>query len=209
MMNYLLKSVLFFILVMPVYAMEFSVQHLDDLMEQQTLVLFKSLRTSHDLGKWEFTDKVHIDKTAIPHSHPILTLHTRHGHNSQKDLLLSTYLHEQIHWFTDEHIENTNTAIAMLKHAFPDVPVGYPEGARDEHSTYLHLIVCYLEQEALREYLSETRVRAVLKFWQNDHYKWVYKQVELHQSLLAKIITESALNLTIRDKEFSINNVSY
>ena len=125
-MNFLLKSALFFILVMPVYAMEFSVQHSGDSMEQKTLVLLKALRASHDLEKWEFTDKVHIDKTAIPHSHPILTLHTRHGHKSQKYMLLSTYIHEQIHWFADENIENTHAAIAMLKQAFPKAPVGYP-----------------------------------------------------------------------------------
>jgi hypothetical protein len=194
-MNFLLKSILIFMLVMPVYAMQFSLQHPNDSKEQQTLVLLKVLRASHDLGKWEFTDKVHIDKTAIPHSHPILTLHTRHGQKSQKDMLLSTYLHEQIHWFADENIEKTNVAIAMLKQAFPKVPVGYPEGAKDEESSYLHLIVCYLEQQALREYLSETRIRAVFKFWQNDHYTWVYKQVELHQDLLSQIMAESGLYL--------------
>jgi hypothetical protein len=194
-MNFLLKSILIFMLVMPVYAMQFSLQHPNDSKEQQTLVLLKVLRASHDLGKWEFTDKVHIDKTAIPHSHPILTLHTRHGQKSQKDMLLSTYLHEQIHWFADENIEKTNVAIAMLKQAFPKVPVGYPKGAKDEESSYLHLIVCYLEQQALREYLSETRVRAVFKFWQNDHYTWVYKQVELHQDILNKIMVKSGLKL--------------
>jgi hypothetical protein len=86
-------------------------------------------------------------------------------------------------------------AIAMLKQAFPKIPVGYPEGARDEESSYLHLIVCYQEQQALREYLSETRIRAVFKFWQNDHYTWVYKQVELHQDLLCQIMAESGLYL--------------
>ena len=192
-MNFLLKSILIFMLVMPVYAMQFSLQHPNDSKEQQTLVLLKVLRASHDLGKWEFTDKVHIDKTAIPHSHPILTLHTRHGQKSQKDMLLSTYLHEQTHCFADENIEKTNVAIAMLKQAFPKVPVGYPEGAKDEESSYLHLIVCYLEQQALREYLSETRVRAVFNFWQNDHYTWVYKQVELHQDLLSQIMAENGL----------------
>lgn len=153
------------------------------------------MRASHDLQKWEFTYQVHIDKTTIPHSHPILTLHTRHGIKDQKDMLLSTYLHEQIHWFADENINNTNKAKAMLKQALPEVPVGFPKGTRDEYSTYLHLIVCYLEQQALRGYLRESRGRAVLKFWQNDHYNWVYKQVELQQNLLAKTIAQSGLYL--------------
>lgn len=156
------------------------------------------------MEKWEFTDKVHIDKTTIPHSHPILTLHVRHGRKSQKDMLLSTYLHEQIHWFTDEKIESTKVAIAKLKLAFPNVPVGYPEGARDEYSTYLHLVVCYLELEALSDYLSESRVNRVLKFWQNDHYRWVYLQVESHHKILAKIIGESGLYL-IEETQLSLD----
>ena len=110
-------------------------------------------------------------------------------------MLLSTYLHEQIHWLTDAKIESTNTAITMLKLVFPRVPVGFPKGAKDEHSTYLHLIVCYLEQEALREYFNEIRVRAVYKFWQNDHYTLVYKQVELYQDIFARIMVKSGLKL--------------
>jgi hypothetical protein len=194
-MNFSLNVLLVFIFVMPASAMEFTLQHPEDIKEQHTLELLKALRAAHDLNKWEFTDKVLIDKTAIPHSHPILTLHARHGRKVQKDMLLSTYLHEHIHWFTDENIESTNLAIGKLKEAFSKVPVGFPEGAKDEHSTYLHLIVCYLELEALRDYLSESRVKAVLEFWKKDHYTWIYHQVELEQDLIAKIIAESGLIL--------------
>ena len=45
--------------------------------ELETVELLKALRKSHDISKWEFTDKVHIKRKTIPHSHPILTLHTR------------------------------------------------------------------------------------------------------------------------------------
>lgn len=137
-------------LVMPVYGMEFSLQHPEDIKEQQTLVFLKALRASHDLQKWKFTYQVHIDKTAIPHSHSILTLRTRHGSKDQKDMLLSTYLHQQIHWLADENIGNTNKAKAMLKQAIPEIPVGFPKGARDEYFTYLHLIVCPLCQTTCR-----------------------------------------------------------
>jgi hypothetical protein len=75
------------------------------------------------------------------------------------------------------------------------VPIGYPEGAIDEHSTYFHLIVCYPEQHALKEYLKEGRVQEVLKFWQDYHYRWVYKQVKCHLDLPTNIITKSGLNL--------------
>ena len=55
--------------------------------------------------------------------------------------------------------------------------------------------MCYLELQALGEYLSENRVQVALKFWQADHYTWIYKQVELHHDLLSKIISESGLIL--------------
>ena len=51
----------------------------------------------YELHRWQFTSRVRIEQGAIPHSHPVLTLNTRYPDD---DLLaLSTYLHEQLHWF--------------------------------------------------------------------------------------------------------------
>ena len=163
--------------------------------ELETVELLKALRKSHDISKWEFTDKVHIKRKTIPHSHPILTLHTRHTSREEKDLLLSTYIHEQIHWHLDNNENKTRAAIIELKSIFKNAPVGYPEGARDENSTYEHLIVCYLELEAIAELLSESRVNHVSKFWQDDHYTWVYKQVEKEKEALKKIIDKYGLKI--------------
>lgn len=163
--------------------------------ELATVELLNALRKTHDISKWEFTEKVHIKRKTIPHSHPILTLHTRHTSREQKDLLLSTYLHEQIHWHLDNNLANTQAAIKELKSIFKNVPVGYPEGARDEDSTYMHLIVCYLELEAIGELLSEKRVNRVSEFWKNDHYTWVYKQVDIKKEVLKNIINKYGLNI--------------
>jgi len=65
--------------------------------EKVTIELIKSLNKAHDLTKWQFSNVIHINKKAIPHSHPVLTLHTRHNKPQEIDLLLSTYLHENIH----------------------------------------------------------------------------------------------------------------
>jgi hypothetical protein len=51
----------------------------------------------YELRKWQFTDRVQIEANAPSHSHPILTLTARFATDYH---LLSTYLHEQIHWFT-------------------------------------------------------------------------------------------------------------
>lgn len=166
-----------------------------DKAELSTVELLQALRMSHDTDKWEFTDKVHIKKKAIPHSHPVLTLHTRHTSKEQKDLLLSTYLHEQIHWYLDENLEQTNAAIQALKAIFKEVPVGYPEGARDEYSTYLHILVCFFEIEAISALLSKERVNAVSQFWKKDHYTWVYTQVDRRRPEIAKIVESVGLKI--------------
>ncbi|WP_448565420.1 hypothetical protein [Thalassotalea ganghwensis] len=161
--------------------------------ELATVELLKALRASHDTNKWEFIDKVHINEKAIPHSHPLLTLHTRHTSKAHKDFLLSTYLHEQIHWHISKNEEKTKSAIEELKTIFKDVPNSFPEGAGNEFSTYLHLLVCFLEMEAISELLSAQRVKAVMSFWQQDHYTWVYRQVEQKNSEIKKVLDNHGL----------------
>jgi hypothetical protein len=143
--------------------------------ELDTRSQLEHLISLHDLSHWTFTHQVVIDQQAIPHSHPVLTLHTRHL--KQDDELLSTYLHEQLHWYLAAHAEATEAARHDLMKLYPTVPSGYPEGAQDTDSTYLHLMVCYLEQQADLEVLGEQRTAAVMRFWADDHYKWVYRTV--------------------------------
>ena len=131
---------------------------------------------TYDLSKWVFTRTVVIDeKTSIPHSHPRLTLNTRHLLDDE--LLLSTFVHEQAHWFVSAREKETAEALKELRALFPKVPVGHPEGAMDERSSYTHLLVIYLEYRALRELLGELRARQVMEFWTHDHYTWIYKTV--------------------------------
>lgn len=162
--------------------------------ELETVRLLKALRTTHPIQKWEITDKVHIDQATIPHSHPVLTLHTRHNGPNDIDQLLSTYIHEQLHWQLDRNNQATHDAVAELKELFLDVPVGHPEGGRDEFSTYIHLLVCYLELDAIAQLLSEERYNRVVDFWTNDHYTWIYKQVVDRNQEIGTIVEKYGLN---------------
>jgi len=74
------------------------------------------------MSPWFYTKSVVIDERAIPFSHPVLTLHTRHAKDDE--LLLSTFIHEQLHWFFSGRPEQTEQAIADLRKAFPDAPTG-------------------------------------------------------------------------------------
>jgi hypothetical protein len=85
---------------------------------------------------------------------------------------------KQFHWWASGNNDAaTRQAIAELRAMFPKVPAGAPEGAVDENSSYLHLLVCYLEYRAMRELLGEFKSRQIMEFWATDHYTWIYKTV--------------------------------
>jgi len=143
--------------------------------ELQTRDQLQRLIKTYDLAKWTFTRSILIDEEAIPHSHPVLTLSARHVKDDE--LLLSTFVHEQAHWFLTQNQKATEDAKKELRAIFPKVPIKPPEGASDEESTYLHLIVIYLEYRADRELMGELRARQIMEFWATDHYTWIYKSV--------------------------------
>jgi hypothetical protein len=151
-----------------------SLKH-GDAKERETQSQLERLLAQYDLAPWIFTTSVVIDEDAIPHSHPLLTLHTRHLRDD--DLLLSTFVHEQAHWFFEQHRSDAAKAVSELRGLYPSIPVGYPEGSNDSDGNYEHLIVIYLEFEADRRLLGELRAWQVMSFWSQDHYTWLYRAV--------------------------------
>jgi hypothetical protein len=149
------------------------------------------LLSKYNLRTWRFTDEVLIDQDSIPHSHPILTLHTRRHDDAQ---LLATYLHEQLHWFwlaqPEEKIER---ALAALREAYPSVQVGFPKGADSELSTYVHYIICYLEYRGLCQVMGEDVAREVVEFWQHDHYTEIYRTLMQDMKVLERIVQHNGL----------------
>jgi hypothetical protein len=164
--------------------------------EEQTKVQLQRLLKTYDLAKWTFTKAILIDEKSIPHSHPILTLSTRHLRDDE--LLLSTFVHEQSHWFLTQNHKNTETAKKELRVLFPSVPVSFPEGATDKESTYLHLIVIYLEYRADRELLGELKARQIMDFWATDHYTWIYKTVLERSREIGNIVFKHKLIPSVR-----------
>jgi hypothetical protein len=159
--------------------------------EARTRDQLRRLLATYDVSPWIYTKSIVIDEQAVPFSHPVLTLHTRHAKDDE--LLLSTFVHEQFHWFLAERREATEQAIADLRKLFPTVPAGGTAGARDENSTYLHLLVCYLEQQADLRVLGELRTKQVMDFWATDHYTWVYQTVISRSRELGQIMRERKL----------------
>jgi hypothetical protein len=182
------------VLISPAFSqpIDIQLQHGSE-SEQKTKVQLEKLLQSYDLHRWTFTRKVLIDYDSIPHSHPVLTLHTRHL--GSDDQLLSTYVHEQLHWWLDAKIDQTNKAEDELRKLYPKVPVGFPEGAQDEESTYLHLIDCYLEMQADRALMGDQRAAEVMKFWSGDHYRWVYRTVIQDETKIADVVKKNKLEV--------------
>ena len=159
--------------------------------EARTRDQLQRILATYDLSPWIYTKSIVIDERAIPFSYPVLTLHTRHAKDDE--LLLSTFVHEQFHWFLTERREATEEAITDLRKLFPIVPAGGTAGARDEYSTYLHLLVCYLEQQADLQLLGELRTKQVMDFWATDHYTWVYETVVSRSREIGRIMRDRKL----------------
>ncbi len=127
----------------------------------------------YDLDSWIFTQNVIIQSRVIPHSHPVLTLNTQYVDDDVHQL--STFLHEQIHWFADADTIATQRVIGEFRQRYPEVPVRGGQGARSEFSTYLHLAVCWLELDAMIRLVGEQRARKILS--EETHYMWIYERV--------------------------------
>lgn len=141
--------------------------------ERRTAAALRRLVAEHDVDRWIFTERVLVDETAIPHSHPVLTVHTRNLGNDEA--LLSTFLHEQFHWLEDLDAARFQGAMDAFREIWPDVPGPDDGGARDAESTWRHLVVCDLELQAMARLIGADRARALLGA--KSYYEWVYARV--------------------------------
>ena len=139
--------------------------------------LLESLRKRHDLSRYEYTRLVRIQPAGPTHSHPILTLGTRFAET--EDQLLSTYLHEQMHWYLWRLGGPDHDPVAPffddLVRRYPKAPTCLPEGARSYEQTYVHLVVCWLEILAATDLIGRQRAEAIAQStW---GYRWIYRTV--------------------------------
>ncbi|NMO20659.1 hypothetical protein HPC49_12335 [Pyxidicoccus fallax] len=171
-------------------AIDIALVH-DSVPEQQTREQLRRLLEQFDVSPWLYTRTIQIDERAIPHSHPVLTLHTRHL--AQDMQLLSTFVHEEMHWFLDERAEATQRAMAELRELYPTLPVGFPDGARDLESSYLHVLVNALEYAAMQRVAGRDTATRVLDFWVNDHYRALYRIVLKDEARIRELLVRHGL----------------
>src|SRR5580765_1865902 len=64
--------------------------------ERRTKITLERILVTYDLKKYAFTNRVVIEERATNHAFPVLTLNARFA--NAPDDLLSSYVHEQLHW---------------------------------------------------------------------------------------------------------------
>jgi hypothetical protein len=134
----------------------------------------KRWREQHDIRRFEYTDHLRVAPTETPHSHPVLTLNTA---SYDPEAILCEYLHEQMHWYVDGLgcADENAPLITELRQRYPEAPIGFPEGANDEYSTYLHLLVNWLEIEAASQFIGRERASDIAS--RKHYYRWIYRTV--------------------------------
>jgi hypothetical protein len=155
--------------------------------------MLRALRRRHDLSRFEYTHIVRIVPAGDTFSHPILTLGNRFAEN--EDTLLSTYLHEQMHWYL-WHLETPDKDPVApffdeLVRRYPEAPTELPDGARNYESTYLHLVINWLEIAATSEFIGRARACAVAGAQRT--YRWIYRTVLRDWDLLQDLYERNGL----------------
>jgi hypothetical protein len=149
--------------------------------------MLEALRRRHDLSRYEYTQLVRIVPGSDTFSHPMLTLGNRFA--DTEDLLLSTYLHEQMHWYlwylgTPER-DPVAPFLDELVRRYPEAPTDLPDGARSYEATYLHLVINWLEVATTSQFIGRVRAWAVAEAQRT--YRWIYRTVLKDWDLLAEL----------------------
>jgi hypothetical protein len=154
---------------------------------ERVRTMLEALRRRHDLSRFEYTQIVRIVPGGDTFSHPILTLGNRFA--DSEDLLLSTYLHEQMHWYLWHLGTPDSDPLAPffdeLVRRYPEAPTELPDGARNYQATYTHLVVNWLEVAATAQFIGQARAFAIADAQRS--YRWIYKTVLRDWDLLGEL----------------------
>jgi hypothetical protein len=138
--------------------------------ELEVVEVVRAICLKYDLPA--FTQTIVVEKGVIPHSHPILTLNTR---VTDERLILQTLVHEQLHWYVQEHPQYKE-CITYLKTKYQD------DGEHNKSGTYPdsyweHIIVCFNTRNYLKNILPK------------EDTGWIYEQWQAYPTL-EKLIVE-------------------
>lgn len=136
-----------------------------------------------DLSPFIFTKQIQITSDGTSQSHPVLTLSTKSFQYPER--ILSIFLHEQFHWWADAaNDDDFRSAMNDLKKIYPELP---KEGvSHSVFSTYLHLIICWLEYKATSKIIGEEEAHKVILSY--IHETHIYEKQKTHSSRYLNIL---------------------
>ena len=166
-----------------------------------------ALSTKYALGPYEYCKEVSIAPGVLPYSHPVIRLHTA---LFTETALLANFIHEQMHWYvtwySHKHTDKWRSVWTALEYRYPDPPIGRGEGADTLASTHLHLIVNWLEIEALSSLIGAEAARAHVA---NLHYyRWIYATVIRDWQALGELYTSHQLVPILPAHEMSTEDLA-
>ncbi len=157
-------------------------------MEEQRKEQMERLAKQYDLKKYTVMRDILIERGAMNHSYPVLTLNLRFLDNN--DLALSAYLHEQGHWvLMERHRDDKPALFEDLQRAFPNMEMRVPDGDGELRSSYFHIAVCMLEWQAMEDLTGPERARKVIEWKQGDHYKAIYSTLLNHREQVESVLS--------------------
>ena len=159
--------------------------------ERETAETLQRVLASVNVRKYTFTREVRIEQRAMNHAFPVLTLNVLFANSP--DELLSSFLHEKLHWWLRDHPQQRGDAVRQLRQMYPRVPAGLPESADTEESTYGHLVDCYLEIQADRALIGPERTAKVIK--RKPWYTWIYKKEIDDEAHIAALVKAEGLEI--------------
>ena len=97
-----------------------------------------------------------------------------------------------MHWALDLHRNSqTHNAIEAFRTHYPKAHSGLPETAADDYSTYLHLVVNYLEIEATTEYVGQERAEELALNY--PFYRWMYRTVVEERDYVKGVLEDTGV----------------
>jgi hypothetical protein len=121
-------------------------------LEERAREQLRRILARYDVDSWIFTREVRMEAGAEPHSMPVLTLNT--DFLDDDEMQLSIFLHEQAHWFV-YRATGRDAAVEELRKKYPAPP-------RADYRTYQHLLVAWVELDAMVELIGEEKARQKL-----------------------------------------------
>jgi len=160
--------------------------------EEQRKQQMERLAGQYDLSKYTITRDIIIERGAINHSYPVLTLNLRFLDND--DLALSAYVHEQGHWYLMErHRPGNPQLFEDLQRTFPNLDYRVPGGDGELRSSYFHIAVCMLEWQSMEELVGAERARKVIEWKQRDHYTAIYAILLNHREQVESVMNRNGV----------------